>query len=296
MAQFAATRLSVFNSFEQQSLPLEYRDEIGRLPFVYRVDAQTPLISYFRIPANRIFALGVGASEGSRLPQELALQSEYQRAFSTVRTAAIVDRKVAAKYGWKIGDQIPLHSTVQNRDGSTVWTFNLVGFYEVPKHSLFEGLLYFRHDYLDEARLFGKGTAGSFLVYTTDPLRNSEVENEIDKRFSNSSAPTTTRSEIEWYQASSGEAIDFNLLVTSVLGTTLFTLLLITANTMMESVRQRHHELAVLKTISFSDLKVLILVFAEAFTLYLAGSLLGLILSRLFFPFIGPVDTTLDLC
>ena len=294
MAQFAATRLSVLNSVEQQPLPMAYREQIGKLPNVQRVDALSPFIAYFREPANRILALGIGSADQTRLPQELHLAEDYAKAFMAIRTAAIADRKLADKYGWRIGDKIPLHSAMLNREGTAVWSFDLVGFYDVPRHSTFGGLLYFRHDYLDEARVYGAGTTGSFIVYTTDPSHDVEVETTIDKTFANSPAPTTTRSEMEWYQAASGEALDFNLLVASVLGATLFTLLLITANTMMESVRQRTPELAVLKAIGFSDGKVLALVFVEALALYAIGAILGLVLSRLFFPLIGPVDTTLD--
>jgi putative ABC transport system permease protein len=294
MSQFAATRLSVFNSVEQQSLPIAYREQISKLDFVRRVDAFSPFMSYFREPSNRVLAGGIGSSDEVRLPEELHVPTEYAKAFATNRTAAIADRKLAEKYGWKVGDKVPLHSRELNREGTTVWTFDLVGFYDVPKHSSFGGLFYFRHDYLDEARVRGAGTAGSFLVYTIDQSHNVEVEAAIDRRFANSSAQTTTRSEMEWYESASGEAIDFNLLVTTVLGATLFTLLLVTANTMMESVRQRTAELAVLKTIGFSDRMVLVLVFVEAFALYAIGATLGLCLSRLFFPYIGPVDTTLD--
>jgi putative ABC transport system permease protein len=294
MSQFAATRLSVFNSVEQQPLPIAYREQIATMAFVRRVDALSPFVSYFKEPSNRILALGIGGADELRLPEELNLSAGYAKAFAASRTAAIADRKLADRYGWKIGDKVPLHSRELNRDGTTVWTFDLAGYYDVPKHSAFAGLFYFRHDYLDEARAHGAGTAGSFLVYTTDPGHDVEVETTIDKRFANSSAQTTTRSEMEWYQVASGEAIDFNLLVTSVLGATLFTLLLVTANTMMESVRQRMPELAILKTIGFSDRKILMLVFIEAFALYAVGAILGLFLSRLFFPFIGPVDTTLE--
>ena len=294
MSEFAATRLSVFNSIEQQPLPIAYREEIAKLDFVQRVDAISPSISYFREPKNRVLSLAIGGGDDMRLPEELHLPAEYAKAFANTRTGAIADRRLADQYGWKIGDKVPLHSRELNREGTTVWTFDLIGLYDVPKHSMFSGFLYFRHDYLDGARVHGEGTAGSFLVYTSDPSRDSEVEIAIDKRFANSEAQTTTRSELEWYQAGSGEAIDFNLLVTSVLGATLFTLLLITANTMMESVRQRMPEFAVLKTIGFSDRKVLMLVFLEAFALYAAGAVLGLGLSRLFFPYIGPVNTMLD--
>jgi putative ABC transport system permease protein len=293
MAQFSAARLSVFNSAEQLPLPLAYREQIAKLPFVQRVDTFSPLVSYFEEPSNRVLAGAVASSASLALPEELHLSVADAQAFSSQRTAAVTDRKLAQRWGWKIGDKISLHSSVPNRDGGTVWTFDLVGFYDVPKHSAFGGLFYFHHEYLDAERLYGAGTAGSFLVYTTDPKRNAEVETAIDRRFANSPAQTTTHSEMEWYQAASGEAIDFNLLVTAVLGATLFTLLLITANTMMESVRQRRPELAVLKTLGFSDRKIFVLVFVEAFALYGAGAALGLFLSRLFFPYIGPVDTTL---
>jgi len=294
MSQFAATRLSVFNSVEQQTLPISYLEQIEKLPFVGRVDTFSPFVSYFREPSDQVLAGAIGSAREARLPEELHVPNEYAKAFATSRTAAIADRKLADKHGWKIGDKVPLHSRELNREGTTVWTFDLVGLYDVPKHSSLGGLFYFRHDYLDEARVKGVGTVGSFLVYTTDPGRNGEVEAAIDKRFANSAAQTTTRSEMEWYKVASGEAIDFNLLVTSVLGATLFTLLLVTANTMMESVRQRTSEIGVLKTIGFSGRTILVLVFAEAFALYAIGAILGLFLSRLFFPYIGPVDTTLD--
>lgn len=294
MDEFPATQLSVFNSIEGQSLPSAYGEQIAHLPFVQRVDEFSPFICYFREPSNRVLAMGLGDAVLGRLPQAIVVPRPYASALAATRTGAIVDSKLARKFGWKIGDKIPLHSSVVKHDGSAVWIFDLVGIYEVPKHSIFGGLFYFRHDYLDEGRLNGAGTTGGFFVDTTDALHNADVEAAIDGRFANSSAPTKTETEMEGYSEASGEAIDFNLLVTSVLGATLFTLLLVTANTMMESVRQRMPELAILKTIGFSDQKVFGLVFLEAFALYAIGAVLGLLLSRLFFPFIGPVDTTLE--
>lgn len=284
---FAANRMQVQSiSGFNGSLPISYASQIGQIDGVAAVIATDFLPGYYQDPKNTLFALAIS---GNRLMFD-AIDNDISpaeaAAFARTKTGAVVARALADRFGWKLGDRIPFRSSVVKQDRSMVWEFELVGIYDT-QHPFLGNTLWFHYDYLDEGRAFGKGTARFFSVLTRDAKFNASVADAIDARFANSDAPTASASEREWAQAALEQAIDFNLLVQAILGSSMFTLLLVTGNTMMESVRQRIPELAVLKAIGYPNSTILALVVVESGLLFLVGAGAGLLLPLALFPYLG---------
>jgi putative ABC transport system permease protein len=184
-----------------------------------------------------------------------------------------------------VGDKIPLQATIfPQKDGSNSWTLDLVGIYHArdQKQAIQqEGLLFFNWDYFDEARQFGNGNIGWFIVRVADPKDADRVAQSIDALSFDSDHETKTQSEQAFQTAFVSQIADFGLIIGAIMGAVFFTLILLTGNTMAQAVRERIPELAVLKTIGFSNRSVLLLVLAEAVALLLIGALLGLALASL---------------
>jgi len=288
----AANRLSVQSLNGRGGvLPISYANQIGQIPGVAAVTAVVWLHGYYQEPKNTFFAR---ATSDSRLlfdSKDVVISRAEIDAFERTRVGAVAHRLLADRFGWKVGDRIPFHGPVAKQDRGTIWDLELVGIYDSQDLSL-ESQLWFHYDYLDEGRALNKGTVQGYQVLTSDPRRNAAIADAIDQQFANSSAPTATQSDREWAAAGMEQAIDFNLLVQAIVGSSLFTLLLVTGNTLMESVRQRIPELAVLKTVGYPDRTILALVIGESSLLYLAGAGIGLALSLAFFPLIAPSTTS----
>jgi len=180
---------------------------------------------------------------------------------------------------------VPLHSVIWTQaNGSSDWQFDIVGIYDAPNDPNQAISFFFNHSYFDEARSFSKGTVGWYVVKVKDPAQAMQVAAAIDRRFANSPDETKSQSEKEFTQAFIKQQADISFIVSSILGAVFFTLLFLTGNTMMQSVRERVPELAVLKTLGFTDLAVVVLVLCEALVLCLAGALIGLAIAAGIFP------------
>ncbi|NCT67713.1 MAG: ABC transporter permease [Rhodanobacteraceae bacterium] len=210
---------------------------------------------------------------------EFDLPPEQREAFRTTRTGAVVGAELAAKYGWKVGDKIPLQATIfPQKNGSNTWTFDLVGIYRAtdPQRRSQENVLFFNWDYFDEARRFGNGAVGWYIVRLADRGQGDAVAKAIDALSANSDHETKTQSEQAFQAAFVSQFADVGLIVGAIMAAVFFTLILLTGNTMAQAVRERIPELAVLKTLGFTSRSVLGLVLAEAVLLILIGGLLGL--------------------
>jgi len=188
----------------------------------------------------------------------------------------VVGVDLAKRFGWKIGDRVPLKGTIyRKKNGSDAWEFNIVGLYDgdpgVDKTSFF-----FRYDYLEENRRFGYGTVGWYIIKINDPSHAAETAATLDAQFANSSAETKTSTEKAFLQGFVNQVGDVSAIMVSILVAVLFSILLVTANTMAQAVRERTSELAVLKTLGFSNGLVLTLVLAESLFMALVGGGLGL--------------------
>ncbi|HTL19257.1 MAG TPA: FtsX-like permease family protein [Steroidobacteraceae bacterium] len=209
---------------------------------------------------------------------------QYLAAFRKSRTAMLVRDLTAQKYGWKVGDRIPLKLPVAQQNGSTDWAFDVVGTFTDSDIGGGRYIVIVSYPYLDEARLTGKGTLNHFNVAITDPKLAPQVADAIDARFANSSHETKTESLREMAQASMQAIGDFDFLIRAVVGAVLVALLFATTAMMVQSIHERTPELAVVKTLGFSDRAVFLLVLAEALSVFLSGAVCGLVLATLALP------------
>lgn len=222
---------------------------------------------------------------------EILISDQEKQALITTKTGAIVAKTLADRFGWKVGDKIPIQATIWPKaDRSNAWEFDLVGIFDAatPAERAQQEMLLFHHDYFDEARQFGKGTVGWFITKVDDPARMAEVAARIDAQFANSPSPVKTQTEKAFNQSFIKQLGDIGFIISSIMGAVLFTLLMLTGNTMMQSVRERVPELAVLKTIGFRDGQVLALVLAESGVMCLLSAALGLIAAVLVIPVLAP--------
>ncbi|HEV2286687.1 MAG TPA: ABC transporter permease, partial [Steroidobacteraceae bacterium] len=213
--------------------------------------------------------------------------------FARSRTAALVTEFAARKYGWKIGDHIPLVSQIANKDRSTTWAFDIVGTFTDSDFTPGRYKILINYDYYDQARLSYAGTVNHFNVAVADASQAVAVADAIDRLSLNSSHETKTESIRELAQQQVQQIGDLDFFVRAVVSAVLAALLFGTATMMMQSIRERMPELAVLKTIGFTDRAVFALVLAEAVVVCIAAAACGLALSLAVFPLAARFVTAL---
>lgn len=266
------------------SLPMRMVPEIDAVPGVERAMYQQWFGAVFR-DDPQIFAFAVEPQRLHDVYPEWVMPDEHWQAFSNTRTGMIAGRLLADKYGWKVGDKIPLQSNIfPQKNNSKDWTFDLVGIYDGKDEQWQRqtaGGMYINHAYFAEAALFGGGMAGIFVLKLDNPDAAESVAKTIDTRYENSSDETKTQTEKDFQIGFVKQIGDIGLMVRWILFAVFFTLLLVVGNTMAQSVRERVPQLAVLKTLGFTDNAVLGFVLAETIALCAIGGLIGLGLATL---------------
>jgi putative ABC transport system permease protein len=276
--------------------PLPYADlvRIRQVPGVRKVAYANWFGGVYQDPKNFFANIAVSAQSYLDIYPDIVLPEAQRQAFLGTRTAAVVGESLAKRFGWKIGDKIPLKATIfPRKNGDNVWTFDLVGIYHAAQPELrsMEQQMLFRYDYFDEGRQFGQGTVGWYIVKVDDPADADRVAHAIDHLFANSADETKTQSEREFQLSFAKQIGDIGLIVTAIMAAVFFTLLLLTGNTMAQAIRERIPELAVLKTVGFSNRAVLVLVLCESVALLLLGGVAGLLLARLGLPLISAASS-----
>lgn len=270
-----------------EPLPISYYTQIRDMPGVELVTHAQWFGGVYQEPSNFFPQFAVDPPTYLDMYPEFLIAPAQREAFLGTRTGAVAGKSLADRFGWKIGDKIPIQGTIWPKaDGSSTWEFDLVGIFEgkdeVAKSQ--EGALLFHWDYFDEARQFAHGTSGIYIIRVADPNQVAAIAAEIDRRFANSQNETKTGSEKAFNQNFIKQIGDIGFIVQAILGAVFFTILLVTGNTMAQSVRERIPEIGILKTLGFDDGKALALVFAEAMLLCLLGGLLGLALVSVIVP------------
>jgi putative ABC transport system permease protein len=211
-----------------------------------------------------------------QLYPEARLPQEQLATWLADRQGAIIGRTTAEKYGWKVGDKVPIQATIWMPKQGNTWFFNIDGIYDADK-GFDTSNFFFHYEYLDENRRGAYGMVGWYVLRIGDPSRAAEIAARLDAQFANSSAETKTSTEKAFLQGFVNQVGNIKAIIISILAAVLFTLfLLVLANTMAQSVRERTSELAVLKTLGFSNGLVLGLVLVESTILALLGGGLGL--------------------
>ena len=274
------------------SLPFADAQQIRSVPGVAEATWISWFGGYYQEPKNFVFALPVDTDSYFNLHKgEFVVAAEQMQAYRNTRTGALVNSALMKKFGWKIGDKVPLHSTIWTKKdgGSLDWTFDIVGTFSVRdpiQAGAQSTTLLFHYDLFDEGRSFGKGTVGWFEERVADASQAAAISNRIDALFANSPNETKTQPANDFTMAFIKQLGDIGFVLRAILGAVFFALLFLTGNTMMQSVRERIPELAVLKTLGFGDGRVLTLVLAESLLLCLIAAVIGLGLSFVALPII----------
>jgi putative ABC transport system permease protein len=271
-------------SLIMQPLPLGLLDQIRAVPGVKLAVPVELSGGTYQKPGQGIGVVAVSPEEDWQNAFTYTITPEYVAAFRKSRTAMLIRDLVAEKYRWKIGDQIPLTLTIPQKNGSTTWTLEVAGTFSDSDIGGGRYIVIVSLPYLDEARLTGKGTVNHYNIALSDPKLAAQVCDAIDRRFANSSHETKTESLRELAQSSMQMIGDFDFLIRAVVAAVLVALLFATTSMMIQSIHERTPELAVLKTVGFTDRAVFLLVLAEALLVFLAGASLGLLLATLSLP------------
>lgn len=272
-------RLMVINKVSIiQPLPLSYKDQIQRIPGVKYVTYQSWFGGIYQDPKNFFPSFAVDPDTQRLVFPELAVTDDQWKDFVGDREGAIVGKRTADRFKWKIGDRVPLQAPIYGG----VWEFNIRGIYNSPREGEDLTQFWLQKQYLEERRTFGKGQTGWYTVKLDSPDDSSRVIKAIDDMFANSPYETKTETLAAMAASWVKQAGNIEFLILAIGGVVFFTLLLVTGNTMALAVRERLGELAVMKAVGFSDRFVLFIVLAESVLVAVVGGAIGLILAKLF--------------
>lgn len=264
-----------------QPLPIRMMPQIEAVPGVERVSHSQFFGGQYQEGGGFFPQFAVNPQRLFDTYPEWVLSEDVKRNFISTQDGAIVGKLLAEKYGWKVGDTVPLNSFIWTKaDGSRTWEWKIVGIFdgrdsEWKKRT---SLMYLHYGQFDEARNpRAKGLAGVFVVRMNDPNQSEKIAALIDEKFENSSDETKTQSEQEFQLGFARQLGDIGLIVNLITSAVFFSILFLTGVSMSQAVRERIPELAILKVLGFKDRTVMLLVLAEAFLLCFIGALTGML-------------------
>mgnify|MGYP003575389731 FL=1 len=263
-------------------LPLAYANRIKALPGVTSVSWANWFGGRYG-DGNTFFAnFAVDPESYLAIYPEIVLPADQKQAFIQDRTGALIGKRLIGRYGWKLGQNVTLQGTIFPGD----WTFTIRGVYTPTDPAIGDDVLIFHHEYFDE-RIGRAGIAGWYIVEVDDPSHGPAIAKSIDDLFRNSSSPTKTGTEREFQASFATMWGNVSFLMSTIGLAVVFAILLVTANAMMMSARERTGEIAVLKTVGFSDKLLFALVMVEAGAMALTGAALGLGFAKVLYPSIN---------
>jgi putative ABC transport system permease protein len=268
-------RLMVMGTSLMNMLPLPYLERIQRIPGVDHVAHATWFGGVYRDPKNFFVQFAIDPDLWRAVYPEFVVDEQEWKDFAADRQGVVVGAKLAERFGWKIGDRIPLMPP--SYLGNSMWEFNVRGIYHGDQPGADENQFWMRHEYIQEnGPDYFRGIVGFYVVKLADPDDAARVAEAIDAEFRNSANETRTQTESAFAAGYVKQMGNIEFLVLAIGFVVFFTLLLVTGNTMAIAVRERTGELAVLKAVGYSDLFVLGLVLAEAALIAVVGGAIGL--------------------
>ena len=256
-------------------LPFSYQARLQAVPGVQMVTHNTWFNGIYQDPANFFANIAVDPQPYMTLYPEFKLPPEQMQAWLDDLQGAIVGRDLADRFGWKVGDRVPLQGTIYRPKTGDVWEFNVSGIYDAAD-GIDKTQFFFRYDYLEENRTLGVGDVGWYIVKIADGSKAVEMSRAFDAMFENSSAETKTTTEKGFVESFATQIGDIGSIMIAVSSVVLVMFGLVAASTMAQSVRERTAELAVLKTLGFTGPAILVLVLAESLFIACLGGGLGL--------------------
>jgi len=262
-----------------EPLPMSYQRRIEQVPGVVGVAYADWFGAKYQNESNAFPVFAVDPARYLDMYPEFTIDPAQREIFARTRTGAVAGKRLADRFGWKVGQKLPISSEIHPKtDGSMNWEFDLVGIIDAEDPAVRGNtdMVLINVAYFDEARQIGRGKTGWYIVRVADSAQARSISATIDGLFTNSPDETKTQPEKEFAIGFAKQIGDIGALVTRILIAVFFTILILTGNTMAQSIRERIPELAILKTLGFSDGKVSALVLAEAILLLILGGALGM--------------------
>ena len=263
-------------------LPVSYLERLKATEGVTMATHNTWFGGVYQDPSNFFAQIAVEPETFLKIYPEYVLPPEHMKAWLADRQGVVVGVDLANRFDppWKIGDRIPIQGTIWQPKQGEVWEFNIAGIYD-GEQGIDKTQFFFRYDYLDENRRQGEGAVGWYIVKIADPSQAQQMGARFDSMFANSAAETKTTTEKGFVEGFAKQVGDIGAIMVAILVAVLFTMLLVAANTMAQSVRERTSEMGVLKTLGFSNGSILALVLGESVLIAVLGGSLGLAASWL---------------
>lgn len=259
-----------------QPMPISYVERIRAVDGVARASHANWFGGYYQEGKNQIVTFAIDPEFYMDIyATDYKLSADQRAAFLADRSGLLVGQKLAERWGWKLGDRIPLSSNIytNKNTGKQTWDFTIVGILEPAQENADTSVAFFHHAYFNESVTFGQDTAGWIVIETTDKALNTEVSKRVDAMFANSPAETATDTEKAFNQAFVGQLGNITLIVTLVVGAAFATILMIVGNTMAMAVRERTKEIGVMKTLGFPSGRIFKMVLGESLLLAMLGGL-----------------------
>jgi putative ABC transport system permease protein len=267
-----------------QLLPKSYGERIRATAGVTEVSHANWFGAYYQDPTNFIQNMAVDPESWLRIYPEFEVPEDQKKVWLNDRTGALIGSDLALKWGWKIGDRIPLISPIYRKPDGTPWEFTIDGIYTSAKQGVDKTQFFFHWDYLNETFRnsgFMNGQVGWYVFRVADPATSDQLAKRVDAMFANSPAETKTATEKAFISDWAKQVGDIGAIMIAIATIVMFFILFVAGNAMAQSIRERTNELGVLKTIGFSDGRILALVLLESCVIALVGGGIGLALSWL---------------
>ncbi len=270
-----------------QTLPMSLQQQMQAVPGAAQVSYANWFGGAYQDPHNQVFSFAVAPNYLDLFP-EMSVTPAERKAFDDTRSGILVGEKLMERFKWKVGQHIPLQSTIfPDRSGSKDWAFDIVGVLHAADKKtggFFDQMLLLHWKTFDDTTPYNRGQVGWYVTTVADVNQADRVAKAIDALSANSDHETRTQTEQAATASWMKQLADIGLIVGSIMGAVFFTLLLLSGNTMMQAVRERTSELAVLKTIGFSSRSVLAMVLAESVLLVVLGGVVGMLLASVIIP------------
>ena len=257
-------------------LPLAYYEQIASTTGVAAVSHATWFGGSYQNSRSWFPKMAVDAASFLDMHPHYTLTPDARAAWLADRSGCIVGREIAARFGWRVGDRIPLTSASWPTLDGRPWVFTIHGIYDAAMSGTDLSQMFFHYEYLNQSRARARDTVGWYIIRVTDAEQASEVAARLDRRFANSSDETKTATTKAFLQAWARQIGDIGTIFVAVVTMVFFTILLVTGTTMAQSIRERTRDVGVLKALGFSDRLILSLVLVESMALATCGGIVGL--------------------
>jgi putative ABC transport system permease protein len=284
------TRLIVDAKYSMtDNLPISYVQQIQSLDEVAVATNLSWFGGYYQDPKNSFAKYPIDPISYFAVYTDFLIDDDVLQRFANTRVGIVVSESLAARFGWRTGDVIPMRGNIwPKEDGSWDWQFELVGTFAYAASQTDVPLLLLRYDYFNESVIdWAKNQIGWITLRVSDSHSSADAIRAIDSLFENSSDPTRSTSEADYQRQFASQLGDIGLITTMILSAVFFTILLLTGNTASQAFKERIPELAVLKTLGFRDRTIAGLVLTEAVLLSLTGAAVGIAAAFVLEPYLN---------